>query len=123
MTDPFDRVDVSEVFTMTEATFQEQVRKLAVDTGWLYYHTHDSRRSPEGYPDVHLVKPPRIIHAELKVDDPKEKPSRAQRVWLDAFAACPGVETYLWRPKDWEDINLILFDGPYETERTRWVSG
>ncbi len=123
MSDPIDRVDVSEVFTMTEASFQDQVRQLAQNTDWLYYHVWNAKRTPEGYPDVHLVKPPRIIYAELKTDDPKEKPSRAQRVWLDAFAACPGVETYLWRPKHWEDIvSILAVQGPYARaiENTRW---
>jgi len=39
LSDPYDRVDVSEVTpVLTEKEFQEQVRQLAEMTGWLYQH-------------------------------------------------------------------------------------
>ena len=41
---------------MTEAQFQEAVVQLARLTGWLVYHTFDSRRSQAGYPDLTLLK-------------------------------------------------------------------
>ena len=34
------------------AWLAEHVRQAALYGHWLYYHTFDSRRSPEGFPDV-----------------------------------------------------------------------
>ena len=39
-----------------EADFQAQVVKLALLLGWKVYHTHDSRRSREGFPDLILIR-------------------------------------------------------------------
>ena len=50
----------------SEDRFLARVRRLATQHGWLEYHTRDSRRSPEGYPDLCLTNGTRIIFAELK---------------------------------------------------------
>jgi hypothetical protein len=84
-----------------------RVRRVALDQGFQFYHTHDSRRSDEGYPDCTLVKPGRLLFAELK--DRTRKPTHAQEVWLDLLRhSVPGVEAYLWRPQDFGDIHDIL---------------
>jgi len=85
-----------------EKEFLQQVRDLAKLCGWLVYHTYDSRRSPEGFPDLVLVRGNRIIFAELKAAKGKVTPN--QRVWLNALEKVQGVETYLWRPADWDEI-------------------
>ncbi len=92
---------------MTEAELQETVREIAKTTGWLYYHTYRSRRSPAGFPDVVLVRPPRVVFAELKSDTGKV--TKEQRMWLDELLKCVGaVETYVWRPADVDVIASIL---------------
>lgn len=75
----------------------------------LAYHTHDSRRSAPGFPDLVLVHPrkQRILLAELKRDG--EYPKTEQRLWLTGLscveAAAPHVVSVrLWRPRDWESI-------------------
>lgn len=93
-------------YTANETDFRESIQGFAKLFGWMYYHTHDSRRSPEGFPDLVLVKPPRFIVAECKVGD--NKPTQQQEDWLSASAACPGVETYLWYPDDWDEIERVL---------------
>ena len=93
---------------MSEREFQDgHVVPLAVSCGWIYYHTHDSRRSPGGFPDLVLVRGGKLIFAELKSE--KGRVSAAQKVWLAALkvvADLPGspVEVWLWRPSDWHDI-------------------
>ena len=77
------------------------VRELADAMGWHYYHTHDSRRSPEGYPDVVMVRDDRQVVAELKVR--KRKPTAAQNMWLDAYRQV-GAEVYLWTEDDLQEI-------------------
>lgn len=92
--------------TLSEQAFQAQVLDLARLTGWLCYHTFDSRRSAPGFPDLVLVRPPVIIFAELKTDAGTLRPE--QHGWLDALGACPGVDVFLWRPGDWKRIEEVL---------------
>ena len=80
-----------------EADFQAQVVKLALVLGWKVYHTHDSRRSHEGFPDLILIRRSRLIVAELKTR--KEKTTDEQRQWLAAFSGIErSHEVSLWRP-------------------------
>lgn len=73
------------------------------------YHTHDSRNSQPGYPDVTLVHPrrQRLMLVELKRDG--EYPTIEQRLWLAALrcvqeAAPDVVSVRLYRPRDWPEI-------------------
>jgi hypothetical protein len=92
---------------LAEEELLGKVRSLALANGWLFYHTRDSRRSEAGFPDCVLVKPGRLIFAELK--SAKGKPTHAQEVWLSLLAhSVPGVVCYLWRPKDVVEIAEIL---------------
>lgn len=90
---------------MTEKAFQAIVIKAAKLFHWLCYHTHDSRRSPEGFPDLVMVRRNRLIFAELKTEKGRVKLS--QKEWLDALREA-GEETYVWRPSAWQDITRIL---------------
>ena len=90
----------------SEKDFQAAVLQLAHLTGWLAYHTFDSRRSPPGYPDLTLVRGDRIIFAELKTDTGKA--TQDQETWLAALGAVPGIKAALWRPRDWSAIETTL---------------
>ena len=90
----------------TETQFQSAVTDYARLTGWCFYHTHDSRHSGSGFPDLCLVRGKRLIFAELKTDT---GPVTAdQEAWLMALSAVPGLEVALWRPKDWGTIETTL---------------
>lgn len=89
----------------SEADLQAKILQLAGYQGWLAYHTHDSRRSQEGFPDLVLVRAPRLIFAELK--SMRGSMSPAQYVWLDELDRTPA-EVYIWRPCDWPEIERIL---------------
>jgi hypothetical protein len=54
-----------------------------------------------GFPDLILVKGPRLLAVELKRE--LLKPGEEQILWLDAFARVPGVEAYVWIPSEWLD--------------------
>jgi hypothetical protein len=88
---------------MLEAVFQNRILTAARATGWLVYHTYDSRRSQGGYPDLHLVHAGRKISALRELKTQKGVVSPAQRKWIDALAAA-GVDVDVWRP-------IHLFDG------------
>jgi len=86
----------------TEDEFLATVRDLARRCGWLEYHTRNSRRSTRGFPDLVLVRPPRLIFAELKSETGTVEP--AQKIWLYTLGGLSGVETKIWRPRDFERI-------------------
>src|SRR5579859_4032261 len=92
---------------LAEQAFQRQVEALADLRGWLFYHSHDSRRDRPGFPDLVLVRAPRLLIAELK--SARGRVSPAQQEWLAAFRACPGNEVYVWRPGEWAEIERVLF--------------
>jgi VRR-NUC domain len=97
--------------TMTEAQFQQTVTDLAQRVNWLVYHTHDSRRSEPGFPDLVMVRGGRIIFAELKSE--KGKLSNPQGVWLVALQdvaryGCTSMHVAVWRPSDLPEIERIL---------------
>ena len=89
----------------TEKGFQQAVIELAQRYGFRHYHTHDSRRSVGGFPDLVLVKNGRLIFAELKSERGVE--SDDQTAWLNDLREC-RCEVFLWRPKDWQQIERVL---------------
>ena len=93
--------------TLTEAQFQQQVLDIAKTLGWKTYHTHDSRRSEAGFPDIVAVsaRQGRTIYVELKTQTGRM--SLAQKDWLRTLATA-GNEVALWRPADLDAIKAIL---------------
>jgi 5-methylcytosine-specific restriction endonuclease McrA len=91
---------------LTEAEFQRQVVELAQLTGWWVYHTHDSRQSNAGFPDLVLIRHGRVVFAELKSRRGKVRPE--QQHVLDLLGTVAAVETFLWRPADWDQVEAVL---------------
>ena len=58
-----------------------------------------------GFPDLVLVRAPRVIFAELK--SAKGKLSGDQEAWLLALAGTP-IESYVWRPAQIDEVERIL---------------
>lgn len=94
------------VLEMNEQQFTRQIAELAQLLRWKRYHTWLSRYSPPGFPDEVLVRPPRLIFAELKSE--KGKLSESQQEWVAILAKIPNVEIYVWRPSDLDRIAEIL---------------
>ena len=103
---------------MTEAQVQAGIVEAARELGWLCYHTSDSRRSEPGFPDLVLVRAPRVLFIECKnqrgnlsVGRRTRKDARwlpGQCDWRLILLACPGVEYYLARPSNLDEIYAIL---------------
>jgi hypothetical protein len=91
---------------ITEKAFMAQVVQLAKTFGWAVYHTHLSKWSESGWPDLALAKPPRLLLVELKSE--KGKLTAGQQEWLELLGACDGVEVHVWRPSDWDEITHTL---------------
>jgi hypothetical protein len=96
-----------------EGVLLAQVRKLAKEQSFLSYHTHDSRKSEKGFPDLVLARPVsassrgRLIFAELK--EQRGKATAEQALWLDVLRhTLPDLEVYFWMPSDYPTIVDIL---------------
>jgi hypothetical protein len=92
---------------LDEAAFQARVVAEAKRCGWEgVYHTYDSRRSEEGYPDLVMLRAGVQIVAELKVK--KNKTTPAQEKWLRLYEQVPGCRVFRWRETDWFEIKKEL---------------
>ena len=93
---------------MSEAELQTEVIKRANTYDFKWYHTHDSRRSKAGYPDLTMVhkRTGRLIFAELKRE--RCGATADQREWLKVLQLS-GALVVLWKPRH-------LFSG--EIDRT-----
>ena len=95
-----------------EKQFMADVVRFARRAGWRTYHTHDSRKSEAGFPDLVMLRRGEMVVAELKVGKNKETPEQSD--WLHDFwlvgVNCPLgiVLTYTWRPTDWPKIIEVL---------------
>ena len=88
-----------------EETLQAEIIKLAKQRGFLCYHTHDSRRSAAGFPDLFLIRGKKYLFAELKKIG--KQPTKEQESWIDALRFA-GVPTYVWTSRDWQTICEVL---------------
>jgi hypothetical protein len=103
---------------MTEKQLQQAILDCARHLGWLAYHTHDSRHSAAGFPDLLMLRGPRLVFAELKTETGRL--SHEQQAWLDAFSSvarslyardpAAGFDGFVWRPKDWTsgEVEAVL---------------
>lgn len=111
------RLDLAKL--VSEADWQITVIDMAHTFGWLVHHSRPAyNRSGKmstpiqgdaGLPDLILVRPPRIIFAELKRVTGRVSPT--QQRWLDSLVPCPGVEVYLWTPADADQVEELLRRG------------
>jgi hypothetical protein len=89
---------------MLEAELQNEVRKLALASGYLYYHTHNSRKSDIGFLDTVLLRV-RLKTAELYLAECKrqsEDPTEEQLKWIEALKA------FIERAGDFKGMNVIV---------------
>ena len=86
---------------MSEAELQQALIDAARKLGWRAYHTHRSTRSDPGFPDLVMVRNGRLLVWELK--SAVGQLSEPQRLWLDEFTRCDGVDVRVVRPADYDD--------------------
>jgi VRR-NUC domain len=95
-----------------EQSFEVCVAEVARLAGWRCVHFRAARtkhgwRVPtaydgQGWPDLTLVRPPRLVFVELKSQTGKL--SDSQRDWLDVLRLLPNAEVHVWRPADWDAL-------------------
>ncbi len=109
---------------LREAELQDAIVEAAMMLGWRVMHTRPARtgkgwRTPlqghRGFPDLVLVRPPRLVFAELKSLSGKLTPE--QTAWIDALDKVAehdprdpldiidpqraNPEVYVWTPRHW----------------------
>jgi len=103
------------VIPESEQGFLGAIIELAQLCGWRAHHgrpalSNKGWRTPiqgdAGFLDLVLVRRPRVIIAEIKSDRGRLTPD--QQAWLKELEGCLGVESYVWRPRMFEDIVGIL---------------
>ncbi len=90
---------------MSERDLQDAVVGAAKLGAWLVYHTHDSRRSEGGFPDLVLVRGRLCIFSELKSE--KGRVSHEQATWISHLRAA-GQLVAVWRPSDLDRVVRLL---------------
>jgi hypothetical protein len=102
----------SENRAVDEQSFQAAVVEVARLAGWRAAHFRAARTAHgwkvpvtadgQGWPDLVLLRPPRLAFVELKREGGKATVSQLE--WLDVLPLLPQVETYLWRPSDGNEL-------------------
>lgn len=73
------------------------------------YHTHDSRRSEAGFPDLHLIlgiDVVRVAYRELKRETGRVTPEQRH---VMARLEKAGADVDVWRPRHWVDGTITAF--------------
>lgn len=100
--------------SISEAVFTQQIIELARWHKWRVMHQRPAMtkkgwrtaiQGHAGFPDLLLLRYKRVIMAELKSATGRVTPE--QDDWLTA-AVNAGIEIYIWRPRDIEEIERIL---------------
>jgi hypothetical protein len=103
---------------LTEAQFQAEVMRVAVEHGWRTMHVGRARvgrkwvtpTSTNGWPDLTLLRPPQLVCLELKRVGGTVRPG--QREWIEALQQVPGVEAYIVGPEDAHEVWHLLASRP-----------
>lgn len=91
----------------SESEWMDEVRTIARLRDWPFvYHTHDSRHSAAGFPDLVLIRPPRMIFAELKSE--QGTTTREQSRYGEAINGCDAPVWEVWRPSDVDHVHETL---------------
>ena len=98
---------------VTEREFAANVRMQAKVYGWMEHVVYDSRRSPEGWPDLFFVRqsePDALVNEavafECKTEKGKATPQ--QEHWLEMLSGVPGITAMLIRPSDIDKVVEVL---------------
>jgi hypothetical protein len=87
------------ILAWSEQELQTHLIGVAESLGWMAYHTHDSRRSQAGYPDLHLIHPVRGISLFRELKSTKGRISPDQKKWAHALRLA-GHDFAYWYPVD-----------------------
>ncbi len=90
-----------------EKDYQSLIVEWAAACGWsLIYHTHDSRRSRAGFPDLVMIRRDECMVLEIKgtPNGKKGTLSKDQAEWIQGFKRISGVNAAAVWPEDWDEL-------------------
>lgn len=97
-------------YHITEKEFTRQVETLLNLYHWHFYHVYEQKfyahRSANGFPDYVAVRDGRVLFIELKSENGLL--TTDQITWLAELRQCPDIEVWLWRPSNWNQIEVVL---------------
>jgi hypothetical protein len=91
---------------MTEAELQALLIDAARLHGWYVFHDRDSRGNAAGFPDLVLIRPPRVLFVELK--SPRGRVRHEQAAVLELLADCDTISSGLVRPADVDRLIVVV---------------
>lgn len=100
--------------SLTEKQFQANVVCQAKAWGWDVTYQTISQRSPDGWPDLFMVRGEEIIVAELKTTKAKlgpNNPTVAQRKKLTLLWQTGVMRVFVWTPLQQHQIDEVLAPG------------
>ena len=110
---------------VSEAKFQAAIVELAEWRKWRVYHVanvhkHLRNDTAVGFPDLVMVRAPRVVVAECKKKG--GKPTAEQLEWLGAWGRCTAenqrLQVFIWYPTDWDQIeDIVEMIVPVECEK------
>lgn len=101
--------DTADDFSQSlEDPYMRAIMAHAEKCGWYVFHDEDSRRNQADFPDLILVKEPRLLVLEVKRT--RGRLTAGQKVLLLKLVAC-GVDARAVWPKDWKALKEELAMG------------
>ena len=94
--------------SMSHKDMDSQFERECDRFGWKCYHTHDSRKSREGWPDWVASNGAHTIFAEFKTA--KDKLTKDQYSWLTNLLAT-GHRAYVVRPANFGKLIELIMRG------------
>lgn len=91
-----------------EGQFRHLYRHLVAAAGGRSWHTYDSRRSDEGWPDEATIIRDHLFFVELKA--PGKKPTDDQVETIKLLNGCRGVNAYLVTSSGDRGRDLLLLE-------------
>lgn len=116
------QAEAVDLCDMTELQYQAWIVQKATAAGWvLQFHVERSQvkggrwitnTSTPGVPDLWLLRPStgQLVVLEVKRQRDKTDPKRAaeQAAWIAGLQLVPGVEAYVVRPSDANEVLHLL---------------
>lgn len=99
-------MNVKAIFhRQTKAAFRAEVINLAKLQGWRCWYVSSGGRSCAGWPDLVLIRRPRIVFLELKAE--RTPVTADQKSTIAALRSC-GLQAHIVRPSEAQKIERLL---------------
>lgn len=109
---PILATGIIDLKSISERDFQRALWAYAEDRGWKCHYMYKSAQRLQngkyrglgtpGWPDVIAVRGESMLAIECKAE--RGRATAEQKKWLDTLKNVPGVETFIWKPRDAAEV-------------------